>query len=105
MECDLSHRAVNMALWCNFLVFSLKFGVWISTSSHVMLAEMIHSIADFANQVTLSFTMALYMFMPFFLFYFVNKLIIQGLFIKFQALLAYGLRSSRRAPDAIHPCV
>jgi divalent metal cation (Fe/Co/Zn/Cd) transporter len=52
MECDLSHRAVNMALWCNFLVFSLKFGVWISTSSHVMLAELVHSIADFANQVS-----------------------------------------------------
>ncbi|PWZ43676.1 Metal tolerance protein C4 [Zea mays] len=64
-----SHRAVNMALWCNFLVFSLKFGVWISTSSHVMLAELVHSIADFAN----------------------------------QALLAYGLSSSRRAPDALHP--
>jgi hypothetical protein len=70
MECDLSHQAVNMALWCNFLVFSLKFGVWISTSSHVMLAEMIHSIADFANQVTLSFTVALYMLMPFFSFLF-----------------------------------
>ncbi|KAJ1257344.1 hypothetical protein BS78_K092600 [Paspalum vaginatum] len=64
-----SHRAVNTALWCNFLVFSLKFGVWISTSSHVMLAELVHSIADFAN----------------------------------QALLAYGLSSSRRAPDALHP--
>ncbi|KAK3145127.1 hypothetical protein QOZ80_4AG0323580 [Eleusine coracana subsp. coracana] len=66
---DHNHRAVNTALWCNFLVFSLKFGVWIATSSHVMLAEMVHSVADFAN----------------------------------QALLAYGLRSSRRAPDAIHP--
>ncbi|CAD6264067.1 unnamed protein product [Miscanthus lutarioriparius] len=64
-----SHRAVNTALWCNFLVFSLKFGVWISTSSHVMLAELVHSVTDFAN----------------------------------QALLAYGLSSSRRAPDAIHP--
>ncbi|CAN6242260.1 unnamed protein product [Urochloa humidicola] len=64
-----SHRAVNTALWCNFLVFSLKFGVWISTSSHVMLAELVHSVADFAN----------------------------------QALLAYGLSSSRRAPDALHP--
>jgi divalent metal cation (Fe/Co/Zn/Cd) transporter len=52
MECDLSHRAVNTALWCNFLVFSLKFGVWISTSSHVMLAELVHSVADFANQVS-----------------------------------------------------
>jgi divalent metal cation (Fe/Co/Zn/Cd) transporter len=51
-----------MALWCNFLVFSLKFGVWIATSSHVMLAEMIHSIADFANQVTQSFTVAVHMF-------------------------------------------
>ncbi|RVW13890.1 Metal tolerance protein C4 [Vitis vinifera] len=37
--------------------------------SHVMLAEVVHSAADFAN----------------------------------QALLAYGLSSSRRAPDAIHP--
>ncbi|KAL9275446.1 Metal tolerance protein C4-like protein [Drosera capensis] len=64
-----SHRAVRTALWCNFLVFSLKFGVWLTTSSHVMLAEVVHSVADFANQV----------------------------------LLAYGLTSSRRAPDAIHP--
>ncbi|CAM0904982.1 unnamed protein product [Alopecurus aequalis] len=64
-----SHRAVNTALLCNFLVFTLKFGVWFSTSSHVMLAELVHSVADFAN----------------------------------QALLAYGLRSSRRAPDALHP--
>ncbi|KAI3941850.1 hypothetical protein MKW92_020391 [Papaver armeniacum] len=66
---DPSQRAVTTALWANFLVFSLKFGVWMATSSHVMLAEMIHSIADFAN----------------------------------QALLAYGLWSSKRAPDAIHP--
>ncbi|KAJ8760006.1 hypothetical protein K2173_010862 [Erythroxylum novogranatense] len=64
-----SQRAVTTALWCNFLVFSLKFGVWLSTSSHVMLAEVVHSVADFAN----------------------------------QALLAYGLTSSRRAPDALHP--
>lgn len=64
-----SQRAVTTALWCNFLVFSLKFGVWMVTSSHVMLAEMVHSVADFAN----------------------------------QALLAYGLSSSRRGPDAIHP--
>ncbi|XP_031387874.1 metal tolerance protein C4 [Punica granatum] len=64
-----SQRAVTTALWCNFLVFSLKFGVWVATSSHVMLAEVVHSVADFAN----------------------------------QALLAYGLSSSRRAPDAIHP--
>ncbi|CAL1386775.1 unnamed protein product [Linum trigynum] len=64
-----SQRAVTTALWCNFLVFSLKFGVWFMTSSHVMLAEVVHSIADFANQV----------------------------------LLAYGLSSSRRAPDALHP--
>ncbi|XP_019196875.1 PREDICTED: metal tolerance protein C4 [Ipomoea nil] len=66
---DHGQRAVTTALWCNFLVFSLKFGVWLFTSSHVMLAEMVHSIADFAN----------------------------------QALLAYGLSSSRRAPDALHP--
>ncbi|KAJ4793996.1 Metal tolerance protein C4 [Rhynchospora pubera] len=64
-----SQRAVNTALWCNFLVFSLKFGVYLATSSHVMLAELVHSVADFAN----------------------------------QALLAYGLSSSRRAPDAMHP--
>lgn len=64
-----SQRAVKTALWCNFLVFSLKFGVWLASSSHVMLAEVVHSVADFAN----------------------------------QALLAYGLSSSRRAPDAIHP--
>ncbi|GFQ05649.1 mannosyl-oligosaccharide 1 2-alpha-mannosidase mns1 [Phtheirospermum japonicum] len=36
---------------------------------HVILAETVHSVADFAN----------------------------------QALLAYGLSSSRRAPDALHP--
>ncbi|MQL83533.1 hypothetical protein Taro_016009 [Colocasia esculenta] len=66
---ESSQRAVTTALWCNFLVFSLKFGVWFVTSSHVMLAEMVHSVADFAN----------------------------------QALLAYGLNSSRRAPDAMHP--
>lgn len=66
---DHSQRAVTTALWCNFLVFSLKFGVWLSTSSHVMLAEVVHSVADMAN----------------------------------QALLAYGLSSSRRAPDALHP--
>ncbi|KAL6312461.1 hypothetical protein AAG906_021677 [Vitis piasezkii] len=63
-----SQRAVRTALWCNFLVFSLKFGVWLTTSSHVMLAEVVDSVADFAN----------------------------------QALLSYGLSSSRRAPDAIH---
>ncbi|KHG26491.1 Metal tolerance protein C4 [Gossypium arboreum] len=72
-----SQRAVTTALWCNFLVFSLKFGVWLATSSHVMLAEMVHSLADFANQ----------------------KLI----HVALQALLAYGLSSSRRAPDALHP--
>ncbi|XP_047328977.1 metal tolerance protein C4 isoform X2 [Impatiens glandulifera] len=66
---DHSQRAVTTALCCNFLVFSLKFGVWLTTSSHVMLAEVVHSVADFAN----------------------------------QALLAYGLISSKRAPDAIHP--
>ncbi|XP_027126767.1 metal tolerance protein C4-like isoform X1 [Coffea arabica] len=66
---DHGQRAVTTALWCNFLVFSLKFGVWFATSSHVMLAEVVHSIADFLN----------------------------------QALLAYGLSSSKRAPDAIHP--
>ncbi|XP_043714127.1 metal tolerance protein C4 [Telopea speciosissima] len=66
---DPSQRAVTTALWCNFLVFSLKFSVWLATSSHVMLAEVVHSLADFAN----------------------------------QALLAYGLSSSRRGPDALHP--
>ncbi|GAB4849954.1 Metal tolerance protein C4 [Ancistrocladus abbreviatus] len=64
-----SQRAVKTALWGNFLVFSLKLGVWLATSSHVMLAEVVHSATDFAN----------------------------------QALLAYGLCSSRRAPDALHP--
>lgn len=48
---DCSQRAVTTALWCNFLVFSLKFGVWLASSSHVMLAEVVHSVADFANQV------------------------------------------------------
>ncbi|KAK8965335.1 Metal tolerance protein C4 [Platanthera guangdongensis] len=66
---NTSQQAVTTALWCNFLVFSLKFGVWLATSSHVMLAEVVHSVADFAN----------------------------------QALLAYGLNSSKRAPDALHP--
>ncbi|KAK3000571.1 hypothetical protein RJ639_021981 [Escallonia herrerae] len=66
---DHGQRAVTTALWCNFLVFSLKFGVWLVSSSHVMLAEVVHSVADFANQV----------------------------------LLAYGLSSSKRAPDALHP--
>jgi divalent metal cation (Fe/Co/Zn/Cd) transporter len=50
---NCSQRAVKTALWCNFLVFSLKFGVWLASSSHVMLAEVVHSIADFANQVNL----------------------------------------------------
>ncbi|KAL3680156.1 hypothetical protein R1sor_023112 [Riccia sorocarpa] len=66
---EYSQRAVVTALWCNFLVFSLKLGVWVMTSSHVMLAEAIHSLADLAN----------------------------------QGLLAYGLMSSKRAPDAMHP--
>ncbi|MCH79804.1 metal tolerance protein C4-like [Trifolium medium] len=47
-----SQGAVKTALWCNFLVFSLKFGVWLASSSHVMLAEVVHSVADFANQLT-----------------------------------------------------
>lgn len=50
-----SQRAVTIALWCNFLVFSLKFGVYLVTSSHVMLAELVHSVADFANQVAFDF--------------------------------------------------
>ncbi|XP_020572360.1 metal tolerance protein C4 isoform X2 [Phalaenopsis equestris] len=66
---DASQQAVTTALWCNFLVFSLKFGVWLATSSHVMLAEVVHSVADIANQI----------------------------------LLAYGLNSSKRGPDALHP--
>ncbi|TXG69530.1 hypothetical protein EZV62_004465 [Acer yangbiense] len=69
IEYKIVQRAVTTALCGNFLVFALKFGVWLATSSHVMLAEAVHSIADFAN----------------------------------QALLAYGLISSRRAPDALHP--
>ncbi|XP_002989026.2 metal tolerance protein C4 [Selaginella moellendorffii] len=64
-----SERAVVTALWCNFLVLSLKCGVWFMTGSHVMLAEAVHSLADLAN----------------------------------QGLLAYGLVSSKRAPDALHP--
>ncbi|KAJ7553227.1 hypothetical protein O6H91_06G089100 [Diphasiastrum complanatum] len=66
---DHSQRAVVTALWCNFLVLGLKCGVWLTTASHVMLAEAVHSLADLANQV----------------------------------LLAYGLISSKRAPDALHP--
>lgn len=66
---DHGQRAVTTALWCNFLVFSMKFGVWLATSSHVILAEVVHSVADFAN----------------------------------QALLAYGLISSKRGPDGLHP--
>ncbi|KAG0555565.1 hypothetical protein KC19_12G178400 [Ceratodon purpureus] len=66
---DHSQRAVAVAIVCNFLVLALKVGVWIMTSSHVMLAEAVHSAADLAN----------------------------------QGLLAYGLISSRRAPDALHP--
>jgi hypothetical protein len=56
-----SHRAVNTALLCNFLVFTLKFGVWFSTSSHVMLAELVHSVADFANQVNLPFLVLIFL--------------------------------------------
>lgn len=67
---DHGQRAVATALRCNFLVLSLKLGVWLATSSHVMLAEALHSVADIANQV----------------------------------LLAYGLNSSKRAPDSTHPC-
>lgn len=52
--CYCSQRAVVVALCCNFLVFALKIGVWIVTSSHVMLAESIHSLADLANQVQAS---------------------------------------------------
>lgn len=40
-----------VALWCNFFVFALKVGVWVMTSSHVMMAEAVHSLADLANQV------------------------------------------------------
>lgn len=32
----------------------MKFGVWLATSSHVILAEVVHSVADFANQVECS---------------------------------------------------
>ncbi|KAJ9537565.1 hypothetical protein OSB04_030298, partial [Centaurea solstitialis] len=71
---DHSQRAVTTALWCNFLVFSLKFGVWIFTSSHVMLAEVVHSVAILQIRKKLT-----------------------------NALLLYGLRSSKRAPDALHP--
>eukprot|EP00850_Spirogloea_muscicola_P005268 SM000024S07730 [mRNA] locus=s24:21413:24939:- [translate_table: standard] len=47
---DHSQRAVVVALWCNFLVFSLKAGVWLATQSSVMAAEAVHSLADVANQ-------------------------------------------------------
>ncbi|XP_071715132.1 metal tolerance protein C4-like [Rutidosis leptorrhynchoides] len=67
---DHSQQAVTTTnLWCNFIIFSLKFGVWIVTSSHVILAEVVHSAADFAN----------------------------------RAFLLYGLNSSKRPPDALHP--
>lgn len=46
-----SQKAVIIALCCNFVVFSMKCGVWVLTSSHVMLAEAVHSLADLANQV------------------------------------------------------
>ena len=54
-ETSCSQRAVTTALWCNFLVFSLKFGVWWTSSSHVIMAEVVHSVADFANQVCCCF--------------------------------------------------
>eukprot|EP00850_Spirogloea_muscicola_P014197 SM000100S09424 [mRNA] locus=s100:235772:239124:- [translate_table: standard] len=47
---DHSQRAVVVALWCNFLVFCLKAGVWLATQSSVMAAEAVHSLADVANQ-------------------------------------------------------
>ncbi len=52
--CLCSQRAVAVAIVCNFLVLALKVGVWIMTSSHVMLAEAVHSAADLANQVLAS---------------------------------------------------
>ncbi|KAF7814666.1 metal tolerance protein C4 [Senna tora] len=58
--------ATSVIISCILLT---AFGVWLASSSHVIFAEVVHSVADFAN----------------------------------QALLAYGLSSSRRAPDAIHP--
>ncbi|KAK6796107.1 hypothetical protein RDI58_009562 [Solanum bulbocastanum] len=45
-----SQRAVTTALRCNFLVLSLKLGVWLVSSSHVILAEALHSLADIANR-------------------------------------------------------
>lgn len=70
-----------------------------------MLAELVHSVADFANQVSLFFAMAVdvYTFPAYFMTR--NKESVALLFIYFQALLAYGLSSSRRAPDALHPYV
>lgn len=36
-------------LWCNFVIFSLKIGVWSSNLNNVILAEFVHSIVDYAN--------------------------------------------------------
>ncbi|KAH0704742.1 hypothetical protein KY285_019020 [Solanum tuberosum] len=68
-ESDRQLRTRKEALRCNFLLLSLKLGVWLVSSSHIILAEALHSLADIAN----------------------------------QALLAYGLNSSKRAPDSTHP--
>ncbi|GAQ84389.1 hypothetical protein KFL_001870105 [Klebsormidium nitens] len=66
---DHSEHAVNVALMINGVVFFGKLLVYFWTSSDVMLAEAVHSLADIAN----------------------------------QALLAYGIYLSRRAPDKWHP--
>ncbi|KAF7814664.1 metal tolerance protein C4 isoform X2 [Senna tora] len=58
--------ATSVIISCILLI---AVGVWLASSSHVMFAEVVHSISDFAN----------------------------------QQLLAYGLSSSKRAPEAIHP--
>jgi len=55
-----SQRAVVVAIVCNFLVLSLKVGVWFTTSSHVMMAEAVHSLADLANQVLASLSWCYY---------------------------------------------
>lgn len=78
-----------------------------------MLAEVIHSVADFANQV-LNFVSWCSLFLGvlcsvvvIFAHLLLNpvavKLINSVLVHASQALLAYGLSSSRRAPDALHP--
>lgn len=77
-----------------------------------MLAEVIHSVADFANQVLCFFSFfvqlsechshfieSVFTCLSMTLVNLINVFVLNTL----QALLAYGLSSSRRAPDALHP--